>query len=50
MSEPIGLSIVDQDGGELDSREFDTIEELLAEWPDAQDCGEYWEVWAGSKR
>jgi hypothetical protein len=47
--EPITLSIVNQDGGEVGNEEYDDLEELLKEWPEAQNCGGYYEVWSGSR-
>jgi hypothetical protein len=47
--DPIKLSIVNQDGGEVGTEEYDDLEELFKDWPEAQYCGDYYEVWSGSR-
>lgn len=45
----IQLSITDRDGGELRVEEYETVEALLSDWPNAECRGDYWEAWVGGK-
>jgi hypothetical protein len=47
--EPITLSIVNQDGGEVRTEVYEDVEELLKEWPEAEECDGYFEAWSGSR-
>ncbi len=45
----IYLELVDRDGGMRDLVQYDTLEELLKEWPYADGKGTEWSAWIGSK-
>jgi hypothetical protein len=47
--EPILLSVVNQDGGEVRTEVYEDVEELLKEWPEAEECDGYFEAWSGSR-
>jgi hypothetical protein len=45
----IYLEVLDRDGGTIRDEEYETVEELLREWPWAEENRGYWTVWVGSK-
>jgi hypothetical protein len=45
------IFLLDQDGGYVDEREYDTADELLRDWPHAQYQGDgCYEDWIGGYR